>query len=122
MSPRPFAHHATGAWSVLLLGEIDCLCDGAQTKLLRFLQDKSFARSDLMQCPDDVRVIATSNGRIGDLAAKGSFRRDRHFRLNVLSVTLPPLRERQEDALYGMFCLPTARALPDHPPAPPRSQ
>jgi len=82
----------------LLLDEIDCLSYGAQAKLLRFLQDKEFrpVGSNAL-CRADVRVIATSNSRLGDLAAKGSFRRDLYFRLNVLSVTLPPLRERQED-------------------------
>jgi two-component system, NtrC family, response regulator GlrR len=82
----------------LLLDEIDCLSYGAQAKLLRFVQDKEFRSvGSNTVCHSDVRVIATSNSRIGDLAAKGSFRRDLYFRLNVLSVTLPPLRERQED-------------------------
>lgn len=82
----------------LLLDEIDCLSYGAQAKLLRFLQEKEFrpVGSNAI-CHADVRVIATSNRRLGDLAAKGSFRQDLYFRLNVLSVTLPPLRERQED-------------------------
>jgi two-component system response regulator GlrR len=82
----------------LLLDEIDCLSYSAQAKLLRFLQDKEFRPvGSNAVCHSDVRVIATSNSRLGDLALKGSFRRDLYFRLNVLSVTLPPLRDRQED-------------------------
>jgi two-component system, NtrC family, response regulator GlrR len=82
----------------LLLDEIDCLSYGAQAKLLRFLQEKEFrpVGSNAI-CRADVRVIATSNSRLGALVAKGNFRRDLYFRLNVLSVTLPPLRDRQED-------------------------
>jgi len=82
----------------LLLDEIDCLSYGAQAKLLRFLQEKEFrpVGSNVVSHAD-VRVIATSNSRLGDLAAKGTFRPDLYFRLNVLSVTLPALRDRQED-------------------------
>jgi two-component system response regulator GlrR len=82
----------------LLLDEIDCLSYGAQAKLLRFLQEKEFrpVGSNAI-CHADVRIIATSNSRLGDLAAKGTFRPDLYFRLNVMSVTLPPLRDRQED-------------------------
>jgi len=82
----------------LLLDEIDCLSYGAQAKLLRFLQEKEFRPvGSNATCRADVRVIATSNSRLDELSAKGTFRRDLYFRLNVLSVTLPPLRERQED-------------------------
>ena len=87
------AEHGT-----LLLDEIDCLPYAAQAKLLRFLQDKEFRPVGAnVLCHADVRVIATSNSRLGELAAKGGFRQDLYFRLNVLSVTLPPLRERLED-------------------------
>jgi two-component system response regulator GlrR len=82
----------------LLLDEIDSLSYAAQAKLLRFLQEKEFrpvGSNTLHQA--DVRVIATSNSRLDELAAKGSFRRDLYFRLNVLSATMPPLRERRED-------------------------
>jgi two-component system response regulator GlrR len=82
----------------LLLDEIDCLSYGAQAKLLRFLQDKEFRSvGSNAVCRADVRIIATSNSHLGELAAKGTFRRDLYFRLHVLTVTLPPLRERQED-------------------------
>ena len=82
----------------LLLDEIDCLPYNAQAKLLRFLQEKEFRPvGSNGLCHADVRVIATSNSPLADRAAKGTFRADLYFRLNVLSVTLPPLRERLED-------------------------
>jgi len=82
----------------LLLDEIDCLSYAAQAKLLRFLQEMEFrpVGSNAVSHAD-VRVIATSNTRLAELAAKGSFRQDLFFRLNVLSVTLPALRDRRED-------------------------
>jgi two-component system response regulator GlrR len=82
----------------LLLDEIDCLSYGAQAKLLRFLQEKEFRQVGSNAVTHaDVRVIATSNSRLAELAAKGTFRQDLFFRLNVLSVTLPSLRDRQDD-------------------------
>ena len=84
----------------LFLDEIDGLPYGAQAKLLRFLQEKEFRSvGSNAVCHADVRVIAASNAGLAELAAKGSFRRDLFFRLNVLGITLPPLRERQDDVL-----------------------
>jgi two-component system response regulator GlrR len=101
----------------LLLDEIDCLSYGAQAKLLRFLQEKEFrpVGSNAVSHAD-VRIIATSNSRLGDLAAKGTFRSDLYFRLNVLSVTLPALRERQEDVplLAQHFIERSSRAFERH--------
>jgi len=84
----------------IFLDEIDGLPYGAQAKLLRFLQEKEFrpVGSNAI-CHADVRVIAATNAGLADLAAKGSFRRDLFFRLNVLAITLPALRERQDDVL-----------------------
>jgi two-component system response regulator GlrR len=98
----------------LLLDEIDCLSYGAQAKLLRFLQEKEYRQvgSNTVNHAD-VRVIATSNSRLADLAARGTFRQDVFFRLNVLSLTLPPLRERHEDIppLAQHFVERSARAF-----------
>lgn len=82
----------------LFLDEIDALSLAAQAKLLRFLEDKQYrvvGSSSLRSA--DVRILAASNHDLRLAAAKGSFRPDLFFRLNVLSLTLPPLRERQED-------------------------
>ena len=87
------AEHGT-----LLLDEVDALPPAAQAKLLRFLQDKQYRQvgsSTLRQA--DVRVIAASNRALDRLVQRGEFRQDLYFRLNVLSLTLPPLRERRDD-------------------------
>ena len=89
----------------LFLDEIDSLPYGAQAKLLRFLQDKEYrpvGSNQVMQA--DVRVIAATNRNPAQLTARGAFRQDLLFRLNVLTLHLPLLRERQTDipslALY----------------------
>ncbi|WP_457337580.1 sigma-54 interaction domain-containing protein [Rhizobacter sp. P5_C2] len=82
----------------LFLDEVDSLPAPAQSKLLRFLQEMEFrpVGGDTVQNAD-VRVIAASNQDLPGLVERGLFRRDLYFRLHVLSVTLPPLRERAED-------------------------
>lgn len=89
----------------LFLDEIDSLPYGAQAKLLRFLQDKEYRPVGANQVMHaDVRVIAATNRNPAQLAARGAFRQDLLFRLNVLTLHLPLLRERQADipslALY----------------------
>lgn len=82
----------------LFLDEIDALPLPAQAKLLRFLQEKEYrpvGSSTLRRA--DVRVIAACNGHLDRLVAQGRFRQDLLFRLNVLTLHLPPLRERRED-------------------------
>jgi len=82
----------------LLLDEIDSLPYNAQAKLLRFLQDKEYrpvGSNTVMRA--DVRVIAASNRQLGELASRGAFRQDLFFRLNVLMLHLPALRERRDD-------------------------
>src|SRR5436190_7213792 len=82
----------------LLLDEIGEMSALLQAKLLHVLQDGTFcrlgARKDMHV---DVRVIAATNIKIEDHVAKGKFREDLYFRLNVIRVDLPPLRERRED-------------------------
>ena len=87
------AEHGT-----LLLDEVDALPPAAQAKLLRFLQDKQYravGSSAVRQA--DVRVIAASNRNLDRLVQRGEFRQDLYFRLNLLTLTLPPLRERRDD-------------------------
>lgn len=89
-------HEAEGG--TLFLDEIDALSLAAQAKLLRFLEDKQYrlVGSNNLRCAD-VRIIAASNRDLRHAAAKGSFRSDLLFRLNVLTLSLPSLRERRDD-------------------------
>ncbi|WP_332878895.1 sigma-54 dependent transcriptional regulator [Massilia sp. S19_KUP03_FR1] len=82
----------------LFLDEIDALPLSAQSKLLRFLQEREYrALGSDKVVRADVRVIAASNQDLPALAERGAFRSDLLFRLSVLTVTLPPLRERRAD-------------------------
>lgn len=94
----------------LFLDEIDALPYGAQAALLRFLQEKEFRPVGAnLVLRADVRVIAASNRQLGELAARGKFRQDLFFRLNVLTLHLPALRERREDIpLLASFFLRAA--------------
>jgi DNA-binding NtrC family response regulator len=84
----------------LFLDEVDALSPKAQASLLRFLQDKTYRRvGGSTTRAADVRVIAASNANLQQLAEERCFRRDLLYRLNVLSLRLPPLRERTGDAL-----------------------
>ena len=82
----------------LFLDEADALDPCAQAKLLRFLQDGMYKPlgADRFKC-SNVRVIAATNRNIEALLSSGEFRRDLYYRLNVLRLDLPPLRERRGD-------------------------
>jgi DNA-binding NtrC family response regulator len=82
----------------LFLDEFCELSFGLQAKLLRVLEDKAFERlggNKTVQA--DVRVIAATNRDIEGLVSQGRFREDLYYRVNVLRIHLPPLRERRED-------------------------
>jgi DNA-binding NtrC family response regulator len=82
----------------LFLDDIDCLPLLTQTKLLRFLQEKEYRPlGSTKSCQVDVRVIAASNINLEEAVRKGRMRQDFYYRLNIIPLTLPPLRERQED-------------------------
>ena len=82
----------------LFLDEISNLSSSMQAKLLRFLQEHEIKRVGGMESIRvDVRVVAATNQQLEPLVKDGKFRVDLYDRLNVVSITLPPLRERKED-------------------------
>ncbi len=79
------------------IGEIDA---STQVKLLRFLETRSFERlGSSKSIQVDVRLICATNRNLEQMASRGEFREDLLYRLNVVTITLPALRERQEDLL-----------------------
>jgi two-component system NtrC family response regulator len=82
----------------IFLDEIGDLSPSTQVKLLRILQDKEFQRlGSNLNLKTDVRVITATHRNLEEAIKKGYFREDLYYRLNVISITLPPLRERRED-------------------------
>ncbi|MBI4501127.1 MAG: sigma-54-dependent Fis family transcriptional regulator [Gemmatimonadetes bacterium] len=82
----------------ILLDEIGDLASGAQAKLLRFLETRTFKRvGGVRDIKVDVRIIASTNRDLEVAVRDGGFRRDLFYRLNVVPIVIPPLRDRPED-------------------------
>ncbi|MCQ4637884.1 sigma 54-interacting transcriptional regulator [Anaerovorax odorimutans] len=81
----------------LFLDEVDQLPIHIQPKLLRVLQEKEFSRIGGKTKKMDVRIVAASNKNLAALVREGKFREDLYYRLNIMRLTIPPLRERKED-------------------------
>ena len=86
------------ACGTLFLDEIDCLPFSSQVKFLRFLQEKEYRQLGSSRlCQTNVRVISATNLDLEKAMREGKFRRDLYYRLNIIPLALPPLRERKED-------------------------
>lgn len=84
----------------LMFDEIGDLPLLLQAKLLRVIEERTFRRvGGSTTIPVDVRFMAATNRNLKDAVAKGEFREDLYFRLNVVTLTIPPLRDRPEDIL-----------------------
>jgi two-component system response regulator PilR (NtrC family) len=82
----------------IFLDEIGEMSPMVQVKLLRFLQERTFRRlGGTEEIDADIRVIAATNRDLAKLVAEAAFREDLYYRINVIPVRLPSLRERQED-------------------------
>jgi len=122
---RKFGKFELANKGTIFLDEIGEMAPGLQAKLLQVLQDAQFARlggNDEIHV--DIRVIAATNRRLVELVEQGGFREDLYFRLDVVKVTIPPLRERREEipllvenfqrrfsARYGRPLVPASREL-----------
>src|SRR5438876_3736657 len=82
----------------IFLDEVGDIPPSMQAKLLRVLQERRFERVGGTETIEvDVRVIAATNRSLMRLVKEGKFREDLYYRLNVVKIDLPPLRDRQED-------------------------
>ncbi len=82
----------------LFLDEIGDLSAMTQAKLLRVLQEREFTRvGGVQSIKVDVRIVTATNQNLEELVRKGQFREDLYYRINVIPIKLPPLRERTED-------------------------
>ena len=108
----------------LFLDEIGNISAEMQMRLLRFLEDRKIRRiGDLREIPVDCRVIAATNVDLPDEVEEGNFREDLYYRLRVVTLKIPPLRERKEDIpllaqnFVESFCeshkLPAAKLPPE---------
>ena len=103
----------------LLLDEIGDMPLALQPKLLRVLQEREFERvGDARLIHVDIRVVATTNASLSRMVEQGRFRGDLYYRLNVIPVSIPPLRQRGEDiaVLAEHFAAQYARELGRRPP------
>jgi two-component system, NtrC family, response regulator AtoC len=85
-------------WGTLLLDEIGDMSVLLQAKLLRVLQEGEIRKVGSTSVRRvDVRILASTNRKVADLIREGRFREDLYYRLNVIPIVIPPLRERKED-------------------------
>lgn len=117
-SSRELGRFETAHRGTILLDEVGELPVQLQSKLLRVLQDGTFERlGSSKTIRVDVRVIASTNKDLKKAVREGSFRPDLYYRLNVFTITAPPLRERKEDIpaliwwFTGMYAKKTGKQI-----------
>ena len=102
-SDRRIGRFESADKGTLFLDEIGEIDSATQIKLLRFLETKSIERlGSLKTIEVDTRLVCATNKNLLDMTQKGNFREDLYYRLNVVTIELPPLKERDGDIL---FCL-----------------
>jgi two-component system response regulator AtoC len=92
--------------------EITALTPSLQAKLLRAIEERRFTRlGGNQQVPFAARIVSSSNADLASMLASGAFRRDLYYRINVVTLTIPPLRERRDDiaVLSKSFLQPTEK-------------
>ena len=106
------------AGGTLFLDEIGELDAGIQARLLRVLQEREFERvGGLTRLRADIRLIAATNRNLAEEVERGAFRKDLYYRINVVAIHVPPLRERRADIpllaahFLSLSCAPAARRL-----------
>ena len=87
----------TACYGTLFLDEISESSPALQTRLLRFLQGGQFCRINLKHCKLNLRLVCATNSGLEEAVDQGRFRRDLLYRINVLPMRVPPLRERMAD-------------------------
>jgi two-component system C4-dicarboxylate transport response regulator DctD len=109
--------HSSGG--TLFLDEIESMPPAIQVRMLRVLEAREVTPLGTNEVrPVDLRVIAAAKIDLGDPAERGSFREDLYYRLNVVTLSIPPLRDRREDVplLFGYFTERAARRFNREPP------
>src|SRR5271163_4808175 len=116
---RKLGRFELGGTGTIVLDEVAALTPGAQGKLLRILQERAFERlggTETLRI--EARLIALTNVDLSAAVAAGTFREDLFFRMNVLAIAVPPLRERRADILpLAEHLLITLRAVHGRPGA-----
>ena len=116
---RKIGRFEAASGGTLFLDEVGELSPGVQAKLLRALQERTIERIGSHEpIPVDVRVVTATNRNLEQDVAAGRFREDLYYRINVVPLRLPPLRERREDVrLLAESFLSRARSAGDRGPA-----
>ncbi|MEZ5276057.1 MAG: sigma-54 dependent transcriptional regulator [Opitutaceae bacterium] len=118
-SERRIGRFESADGGTLFLDEIGEISLSTQVKLLRFLEQKTFERiGSSKMIKVDIRLIAATNRNLAKMVEEGTFREDLYFRLNVVQILMPPLRDRQDDipVLLDHFLREFARENGVEPP------